>query len=114
MHRLVVIWRESGVDDRDDTLDDKGGDVLKLEVVKGGKPADVVLSDSCEDTLLQMDEVREQITSGRLTSMILFAITSDGLLTRNVLSKNRFELIGLAREVEKLIDEDVVNKVNPD
>ena len=87
--------------DRDDSLDGKGGDVLKL-VVK-----DPELSASCEDTLLQMDEVKEQIVSGRLTSMILFAITSDGVLTRNVLSKNRFELIGLAREVEKLIDEDV-------
>ncbi len=97
--------------DHDDTL--KGGDVLKL-VVKGGKSPDVVLSDSCADTLVQMEEVMEQITSGRLTSMILFAITSDGVLTRNVLSKNRFELIGLAREVKKLIDEDVINRSDPD
>lgn len=96
----------------DDTLDDKGGDVLKFEVVKGGK-SDATLSHSCADTLQQMEEVMRQITSGRLTSMILFAITSDGQLTRNVLSKNRFELIGLAREVEKLIDEDVINKSDP-
>jgi len=100
--------------DRDDTLDNKGGDVLKLEVVKGGKPADVVLSDSCEDTLQQLKEVMEQITSGRLTSMILFAITSDGELTRTVLSKNPLELVGLARAVKKLIDEDVINRPDPE
>ncbi len=95
--------------DRDDTLDDKGGDVLKLEVVKGGKPEDVV-SDSCADSLQLIDDVRKQIVAGGVTSMFLFAITSDGSLTRLIISKNRFELSGLALEVVKMIDEEV----NPD
>ena len=94
--------------DGDDTLD-KGADILTF--VKGGK-SDV--DDSCSDTLEQIDAVKDQITSGLLTSMILFAITSDGVLTRLVLSKNRFELIGLAQEVETLIQEDIVYRPDPD
>ncbi len=95
--------------DQDDTLDN----ILKLEVIKGGK-SDTVLDESCEDTLRQLDEVKEQITSGRLTSMILFAITTNGEYTRMVLSKNRFELIGLANEVSALVQEDIVYRSNPD
>lgn len=97
--------------DQDDTLDNSN--ILKFEVIKGGK-TDTVLDESCADTLRQLDEVKEQITSGRLTSMILFAITTDGEYTRMILSKNRFELIGLANEVHALVQEDVVYRSNPD
>ena len=100
--------------DHDDTLENKGRKVLKLSVVKGGKPDHAALDESCADTLLQLDEVKEQITSGRLTSMILFAITTDGEYTRLILSKNRFELIGLANEVTALVQEDVVYRSDPD
>jgi len=97
------------VGDQDDTLDN----ILKLEIIKGGK-SDIVLDQSCEDTIRQLDEVKEQITSGRLTSMILFAITTNGEYTRMVLSKNRFELIGLANEVHALVQEDIVYRSNQD
>jgi hypothetical protein len=93
------------VGDGDDTLDDKGADVLKFGVVKGGKPDDVV-SDDCAGSLELMDVVREQVASGQISSLFLFALTPDGSLTRLILSKNRFELAGLALEVEKMIHEE--------
>lgn len=89
--------------DRDDTLDDKGADVLKLEVVKGGKHDE---SHSCADSIELIDEVREQIIAGQVTSLFLFALTAGGTLTRLILSNNRFELAGLALEVEKMINEE--------
>ena len=98
---------------QDDTLDNKTSNVLKFEVINGGK-SDTVLDKSCAESLRQIDEVKEQITSGRLTSMILFAITTDGEYTRMVLSKNRFELIGLANEVHALVQEDIVYRSNQD
>jgi hypothetical protein len=95
------------VGDGDDTLDDKGGEVLKLEVVKGGKP-DNKVSDSCADSIQLIDDVREQVIAGQVTSLLLFALTSEGTLTRLILSNNRFELAGLALEVEKMMDEEAV------
>ena len=95
------------MDDGDDTLDDdKGGNVLKLGVVKGGKSDDIV-SDSCAESIQLIDDIREQIIKGRVTSMFLFALTSDGSLTRLILSNNKFELAGLSLEVDKLIGEEV-------
>ena len=91
--------------DGDDTVDNKGADVLKFGVVKGGKP-DIVVSDSCMDSLELIDDVREQIIEGKVTSLFLFALTSGGLLTRLILSKNHFELRGLALEVAKMINEE--------
>ena len=92
--------------DGDDTLDDKGADVIKFGVVKGGKPDTAVVSDSCTDSLQLMDDVREQIIEGKVTSMFLFALTSEGSLTRLILSKNQFELRGLALEVKKMLNEE--------
>jgi hypothetical protein len=92
------------VGDGDDTVDE-GADVLKFGVVKGGKPDDIV-SEDCAESLELMDVVREQVAAGQVSSLFLFALTSDGSLTRLILSKNRFELAGLALEVEKMIDEE--------
>ncbi len=91
--------------DGDDTLDDRGADVLKFGVVKGGKSNDAV-SEDCAESLELMDVVRDQVASGDVSSLFLFALTSEGSLTRLILSKNRFELAGLALEVEKMIDEE--------
>jgi hypothetical protein len=94
------------VGDGDDTLD-KGGDVRKLEVVKGGKPDDTV-SEDCAESIKLIDQVRADIVAGRVTSLFLFALSSEGSLTRLILSNNRFELAGLALEVEKMIEEEAV------
>jgi hypothetical protein len=92
------------VGDGDDTLDDKGADVLKFGVVKGGKPD--VVSEDCAESLQLMDDVRAQVAAGDVSSLFLFALTSDGSLTRLILSKNRFELQGLALEIEKMLGEE--------
>jgi hypothetical protein len=95
------------VDDGDDTVDEgKGADVLRFGVVKGGKPYNDAVSEDCAESLDLMDVVREQVASGDVSSLFLFALTSEGSLTRLILSKNRFELAGLALEVEKMIDEE--------
>jgi len=94
------------VGEGDDTVDgDKGADVLKFGIVKGGKPDDAV-SEDCAESLELMDVVREQVAAGEVSSLFLFALTSDGSLTRLILSKNRFELAGLALEIEKMIDDE--------
>jgi hypothetical protein len=94
------------VGDGDDTVDEgKVADVLKFGVVKGGKSDDAV-SEDCAESLELMDVVREQVASGDVSSLFLFALTSEGSLTRLILSKNRFELAGLALEVEKMIEEE--------
>jgi hypothetical protein len=94
------------VGEGDDTVDgDKGADVLKFGIVKGGKPDDIV-SEDCAESLELMDVVREQVAAGEVSSLFLFALTSGGSLTRLILSKNRFELAGLALEIEKMIDEE--------
>ena len=53
--------------DHDDTLGE-GGNILTL-VGKTGQP-----EGSCADSLRQLEVVKEQIVSGRLSSVILFAI----------------------------------------
>ncbi len=88
----------------DDTLD-KGADVLKLGVVKGGKPD---VPGDCAESIKLLDAVREEIIAGRVTSLFLFALTSKGSLTRLILSNNKFELAGLALEVEKMIKEESI------
>jgi hypothetical protein len=95
------------VGDGDDTLDDKGADVLKFGVVKGGK-LDTNVSEDCAESLELMDVVRGQVAAGEVTSLFLFALTAEGSLTRLILSKNRFELAGLALEIEKMIDEEAI------
>ena len=90
--------------DGDDTVDE-GGEVVNLEVVKGGKPEDVV-AESAQESLDLIDDVRDQVAEGGVTSLLLFALTSDGSLTRLILSNNKFELAGLALEVQKMIDEE--------
>ncbi len=92
--------------DDNDTLD-QGGEILHL--VKGGKDTSKP-QDSCEEALQGLEEVREQIVSGRLTSMILFSVTADGRYTRLILSKNRFEIIGLANDLYAVVKEDLVYK----
>lgn len=90
----------------DDTVDDGPvADVLQFGVVEGGKSNDAV-SEDCAESLQLMDAVREQVVEGSVTSMFLFALTADGSLTRLILSKNRFELAGLALEIAKMIDEE--------
>jgi hypothetical protein len=81
-----------------------------LEMVKGGKrdhewDTDNHSCEHCVDALQHLDDVKEQIKSGHLTSMILFALTDEGLLTRTLLSRNSFELIGLADEVDTQIQQ---------
>lgn len=100
------------MDERDDTLD-KPGEVVQLSVVKGCTP-DPELNESCADTLEQLDTIKEQIREGRLTSMILFAITNDGEYTKMVLSRNRFEVIGLAEEVHAFVREEILAGQDPD
>jgi hypothetical protein len=94
------------VGDGDDTLDDKGADVLRFGVVQGGKSDNDAVSSDCSESLDLMDVVREQVAAGEVSSLFLFALTSGGSLTRLILSKNRFELAGLALEIEKMIDEE--------
>jgi hypothetical protein len=99
------------VGDGDDTLDDKGGNVLKFGILQGGIPSgpdNEGVSEDCAESLDLMDVVRDQVASGQVTSLFLFALTSDGSLTRLILSKNRFELAGLALEVEKMIEEESI------
>jgi len=99
------------VGDHDDTLKGEGE---VLELIKGGKSEDPELHDSCVDTLKELDDVRESIVAGRLNSMILFAITTDGNLTRLLLSKNRHELIGLAADIRAMIKHDVLYQPESD
>ena len=93
--------------DGDDTLEGKGADVLQFGVVEGGKSDDVV-SETCAESIQLIDDIREQIIEGNVTSLFLFALTSEGSLTRLILSNNRFELAGLSLEVQKMIDEEEI------
>lgn len=104
------------MDKRDDTLGKTGAeaDVIQLTIVKGEKPETSDVHDSCADTLTQIDQVKEQIVEEKLTSMILFAITSDGEYTKVLLSKNRFELIGLAEDVAAYVREELTYRSDPD
>lgn len=104
------------MDKRDDTLGKTGAgaEVIQLSVVKGEKPETSGLHDSCADTLDQIDQVKDQILEERLTSMILFAITSDGEYTRVILSKNRFELLGLAQDIDAFVREELPYRSDPD
>ena len=94
------------MDESDDTLKPKG-DVVQLSVVKNVTKTPE-LDDSCTDTLEQLDAIKDQILEGRLTSLVLFAITSDGEYSKVVLSKNRFEVIGLAEEIHAFVREEVL------
>jgi len=102
------------MDKRDDTLGKTGAEsnVIQLTIVKGEKPE--TPDDSCADTLNQIDQVKEQILEEKLTSMILFAITSDGEYTKVILSKNRFELIGLAEDIAAYVREELTYRSDPD
>lgn len=104
------------MDKRDDTLGKTGAgaDVIQLTIVKGEKPETSDVHDSCADTLNQIDQVKEQILEEKLTSMILFAITSDGEYTKVILSKNRFELIGLAEDIAAYVREELTYRSDPD
>ncbi len=104
------------MDKRDDTLGKTGAEanVIQLTIVKGEKPEPSDVHDSCADTLNQIDQVKEQILEEKLTSMILFAITSDGEYTKVLLSKNRFELIGLAEDVAAYVREELTYRSDPD
>jgi len=104
------------MDERDDTLGKTGAGakVIQLAVVKGEKSKASDLHDSCADTIKQIDQVKDQILEERLTSMILFALTSDGEYTKIVLSKNRFELIGLSHDIEAFIREELTYRSDPD
>ena len=71
-------------------------------------------SPSTDDTVAQLEEIIDQVKTGRLTSLVTFALTSDGALTQILLSKNRFELLGLARAAQALVDGELLSPANQD
>jgi hypothetical protein len=96
------------MDENGNSLDDKKP--VALSIVQGGKaPAlpesSPILPESCVDTLEQIEDIRSKILDGRLSSMVLFAITSDGEHSKIILTKNRFELLGLSKDSHEFVQE---------
>jgi hypothetical protein len=96
--------------DKNDTLNTGTNNVIPLTLVS----RDVTPSPSTDDTVAQLNEIIEQVKTGRLTSLVTFALTSDGALTQILLSKNRFELLGLARAAQSLVDGKLLSTTNQD
>lgn len=94
--------------DKSDTLNTDN--VIPLTLV----PRDATPSPSTDGTVAQLNEIIEQVKTGRLTSLVTFALTSDGAFTQILLSKNRFELLGLARAAQSLVDGELLSPTNQD
>jgi len=92
------------VGDDDDTLD-QGGEVLQL--ILGGKDITAKAQESCEEALQGLEEVKEQMISGSLSSIILLSVTADGRYSSLLMSKNRFEIIGLGKDLCAMIDQEL-------
>lgn len=102
------------MDERDDTLGKTGAEVIQLSVVKGGRSETPDLHDSCAGAIEQLDGIKEQIIEDRMSTLVLVALTVDGEYTRMILSKSRFELLGLATDLAALITEEVTCPSDPD
>jgi hypothetical protein len=89
--------------DKSDTLNTDN--VIPLTLVSRDK----IPGPSTDGTVEQLEEIIDQVKTGRLTSLVTFALTSDGALTQILISKNRFELLGLARAAQALVDEELLS-----
>lgn len=85
--------------DDDDTLKEPKTNVVSLSVVNGEKSEDPETS----EIIMQLYSIIEEIRKGNLTTLLAFALDKEGGYTRVIMSKNRFEALGLNEIVHDMV-----------